>query len=150
MVFRCIKKVFQPGSNVKNLPAMQTPAFNPWVGKIPWKREWQSIPVFLPGKSYGQRRLAGYILWVCKESDNDLVTNIFTLFTSTRNLQMNSAQLMLLLFQALSIHLLKVIYPVGPHSHIHYLLALRQLLNIQVFPHFWQEEHEAVAPVSEK
>ena len=24
--------------------------FNPWVGKIPWKRKWQPIPVFLPGK----------------------------------------------------------------------------------------------------
>ena len=27
------------------------PGFNPWVGKIPWGRKWQSIPVFLPGKS---------------------------------------------------------------------------------------------------
>ena len=36
------------------------PTFNPWVGKIPWKRKWQSTPVFLPGKSYGQRSLAGY------------------------------------------------------------------------------------------
>ena len=35
------------------------PGFNPWVRKIPWRREWQSTPVFLPGKSHGQRRLAG-------------------------------------------------------------------------------------------
>ena len=34
--------------------------FNPWAGKIPWKRKWQPTPVFLPGKSYGQRSLAGY------------------------------------------------------------------------------------------
>ena len=27
--------------------------FNPWVGKILWRKEWQSTPVFLPGKSYG-------------------------------------------------------------------------------------------------
>ena len=27
------------------------------------------IPVFLPGKSHGQRSLAGYSLWCCKESD---------------------------------------------------------------------------------
>ena len=33
--------------------------FDPWVGKILWRREWQSIPV-LPGKSHGQRSLAGY------------------------------------------------------------------------------------------
>ena len=29
--------------------------FYPWVGKIPWRRKWQPIPVFLPGKSHGQR-----------------------------------------------------------------------------------------------
>ena len=30
-----------------------------WVGKIPWKRGWLHIPVFLPGESHGQRRLEG-------------------------------------------------------------------------------------------
>ena len=35
-----------------------------WVGKIPWKRKWQPIPVFLPGKSHGQRSLVGYNPWV--------------------------------------------------------------------------------------
>ena len=34
--------------------------FNPWVGKIPWRRKWQATPVFLPGKSHGQRSLVGY------------------------------------------------------------------------------------------
>ena len=34
--------------------------FNPWIVKIPWRREWQPIPVFLSGKSHGQSRLAGY------------------------------------------------------------------------------------------
>ena len=29
--------------------------FNPWVGKIPWRRAWQPTPVFLPGESHGQR-----------------------------------------------------------------------------------------------
>ena len=28
-----------------------------WVGKIPWRREWQPTPVFVPGESHGQRRL---------------------------------------------------------------------------------------------
>ena len=36
------------------------PGINPWVGRIPWRRKWQPIPVFLPGKSLGQRSLAGY------------------------------------------------------------------------------------------
>ena len=43
--------------------------FDPWVGKIPWRRAWQPTPVFLPGETYGQRSLAGYRPWVCKESD---------------------------------------------------------------------------------
>ena len=32
--------------------------FNPWVKKIPWRGKWQSTPIFLPGKSNGQRNLA--------------------------------------------------------------------------------------------
>ena len=34
--------------------------FDPWVRKIPWRREWQPTPVFLPGESRSQRSLAGY------------------------------------------------------------------------------------------
>ena len=34
--------------------------FNPWVGKIPWRRAWQPTPVFLPGISHGQRSLVVY------------------------------------------------------------------------------------------
>ena len=34
-----------------------------------WRRKWQLTPVFLPGESYGQRSLAGYLSWGCKESD---------------------------------------------------------------------------------
>jgi len=37
--------------------------FYPWVRKIPWRRKWQPTSVFLPGKSHGQRRLAGYSPW---------------------------------------------------------------------------------------
>ena len=33
--------------------------FDPWVGKIPWRRKWQPSPAFLPGKSHGQRSLVG-------------------------------------------------------------------------------------------
>ena len=29
------------------------PGFDPWVGKIPWRRKWQPTPVFLPGESHG-------------------------------------------------------------------------------------------------
>ena len=34
-----------------------------------WRRKWQPTPVFLPGKSHGQRSLAGYSPWGRKESD---------------------------------------------------------------------------------
>ena len=43
--------------------------FNPWVGKIPWRRKWEPTPVFLPGEFHGQRSLVGYSPWGCKESD---------------------------------------------------------------------------------
>ena len=43
--------------------------FNPWVRKIPWRRKWQPTPIFLPGKSHGQRSLVGYNPWGHKESD---------------------------------------------------------------------------------
>ena len=40
-----------------------------WVGKIPWRRKWQTTPVFLSGISHGQRSLSGYSPWDLKESD---------------------------------------------------------------------------------
>ena len=48
--------------------------FDTWVGKIPWRRKWQPTPVFLPGKSHGQKSLAGYSLWGCKRVRHDLAT----------------------------------------------------------------------------
>ena len=41
--------------------------FDPWVGKIPWRRKWQPTPVILPGKSHGQS-LVGYSPWGHNES----------------------------------------------------------------------------------
>ena len=54
---------------LKRLPAMRETRFNPWVGKIPWRRKWQPTPVFLPGESHGQRSLVGYSPQGRKESD---------------------------------------------------------------------------------
>ena len=47
----------------------ERPGFNPWVGKIPWRRKWQSTPGLLPGKSHGQRSLVGHSPWGRKELD---------------------------------------------------------------------------------
>ena len=52
--------------------------FDPSVRKIPWRRKWQPTPVFLHGKSHGQRNLAGYSPWGCKESDTVLPTQFST------------------------------------------------------------------------
>ena len=59
------------------------PGFCPWVQKSPWRRKWQSTPVFLPGKSHGQRSLEGYCPWGLKRVRHDLVTKQQQMFTAT-------------------------------------------------------------------
>ena len=53
---------FPGSSKVKNLLAStRDEAFIPGLeGTIPWRRAWEPTQVFVPGKSHGQRRLAGY------------------------------------------------------------------------------------------
>ena len=47
---------------VKNTPAIQErPWFNPGVGKMPWRREWLTTPILLPGGFHGLGRLMGYL-----------------------------------------------------------------------------------------
>ena len=60
-----------PGGSVDKRVCQQfrRPRFNPWVGKIPWRRKSQPTPVFLPGEFHGQRSLAGCSPWGHKESD---------------------------------------------------------------------------------
>ena len=67
---------FPDGSRVKNQTAMQAiqeMGVQSLGWKIPW-RKWQLTLVFLPGKSHGQRSLAGYSPWGCKRAGHDLVT----------------------------------------------------------------------------
>ena len=54
---------------VKNLPAMWETRFDPWVGKMPWRKAWEPTPVFLPGEFHGQRSLMGFSPWGHKELD---------------------------------------------------------------------------------
>ena len=49
------------------------PGFDDWVWKIPWRKKWQSTPVFLPGESHGQRSLTGYVHRIAR-AGHDLVT----------------------------------------------------------------------------
>ena len=62
-----------PGGTSGKEPACQcrrheTPGFNLWVGKIPWRRKWQPTSGFLPGRSHGQRSLTGYSPGGCKRA----------------------------------------------------------------------------------
>ena len=55
---------------VKILLQCRRPGLNPWVGKIPRRREWQPTPVFWSGEFHGQSSLVGYSMWgVTKELD---------------------------------------------------------------------------------
>ena len=47
---------------VHQLPVQEIkrPRFDPYVGKIPWRRDWLPTAGFLPGEFHGQRSLAGY------------------------------------------------------------------------------------------
>ena len=45
------------------------PGFDPWLWKIPWRRERQPTPVFLPREFHGQRNLVGYSPWGHNELD---------------------------------------------------------------------------------
>ena len=55
---------------VKNLPTNAGDTGDmgsiPGLGRSPWSRKWQPTPVFLPGKSHGQRSLVGHSPWHCK------------------------------------------------------------------------------------
>ena len=52
--------------------------FGPWVRKIPWRRKWQPTPIFLTGKSHGQRSLVHYSPWSHKRVGHNLVTTTIT------------------------------------------------------------------------
>ena len=48
------------------------PGFHPWVGKVPWRGEWQPTPAFLPGGFHGQRSLVGCSPWGLRVSENQI------------------------------------------------------------------------------
>ena len=76
-MFYCFHTGFPSDLVVKNLPANAGDAgskcFDPWVGKIPWSKKRQHIPVFLPENSkdrvVGQSPQGCRVRWDCKEVD---------------------------------------------------------------------------------
>ena len=66
MIIKCIWEAWasQVELVIKNPPAnagrCKRCKFDPWVERVPWRRAWQPIPVFLPGEFHEQRSLVGY------------------------------------------------------------------------------------------
>ena len=54
---------------VENQPDVQETRVQSRIRKIPWRREWQPTPVFLPGEFHGQGSVAGYSPWGRKQLD---------------------------------------------------------------------------------
>ena len=63
-------------------PQCGRPRFNPWVGKILWRRKWQPTPVLLAGKSHGRGSVVGYSPWGLKESDTTEGLHYYFFFTT--------------------------------------------------------------------
>ena len=63
---------------------------DPGVGKIPWRREWQPTPVFLPGESHRQRGLAGYSPQGDEESEMTEVTEHSTAHIASYTHRLNA------------------------------------------------------------
>ena len=63
---KCHRGASLMAHGIKNPPAMQESQemrIWVWVWKIHWRKKWQPTPAVLPGKSHGQKSLAGYIPW---------------------------------------------------------------------------------------
>ena len=89
------------------------PGFDPWVRKSPWRRKWQPTPVFLPGKSHGERSLAGYSPWGHKESDITEHLNTHTHFLLQSDIRSTQCAVLLTVFLEFPSSCL---YTVPPHS----------------------------------
>ena len=90
---------FLMAQTVKNPPAMWETWFNPWVGRIPWRRAWQLTPVLLPGESpwteelgglqsMGSQRVEHY--WATKHSTQHMIHVTFFVLPSLQDLSSSS------------------------------------------------------------
>ena len=69
LYFWFVKAWFPGGSDGKASVRNVVPWFDPWDGKIPWRRKWPISPVLLPRKFHRWRSLVGYSPWDQKQSD---------------------------------------------------------------------------------
>ena len=66
------------GGGSENKQCLQWLRLPSYLVVLNWRRKWQPIPVFLPGKFHGQRSLVGYSPWGRKESDTTERLHFFT------------------------------------------------------------------------
>ena len=85
------------------MQVLRRPRFDLWIGKIPWKKKWQPIAVFLPGKPHGQRSLVGYSPWGCKELDTTESVHPCTRHTHTHTVYYRILNIVPILGPGLSI-----------------------------------------------
>ena len=102
--FECRYLNFPGGSEGKL--QCRRPRFNPWVGKNPWKREWQPSPIFLPEEIHGQRSLQSM---GSQRVEHDQVTNT-TRLVLTRSVLQNRKPLSLTSAQEWESNLDKMIH----------------------------------------
>ena len=133
---------------------MQETWFDPWVGKIPWRRKWQSTPVLLPGKSHGQKSLVGYSPWGRKELDMTehtffLLSGLYSSVQICHSVMSDSAtpwtascQASLSITSSWSLLRLMSIKSVKPSHHL--ILCHPLLLLPSVFPSITSFSNESV------
>ena len=121
---------------VKNLCAVGIPTFDPWVGKIPWRKEWQPTPVFLPGESHGQRSPWGH-----KESDTTERLSLSLFILLRRKIRAESQQpllvsltLSLLAFSIRSSVPQPCAFLLSPYIICNSCLCYLRVTQVQVFP----------------
>ena len=104
------------------------PRFDPWVRRIPWRREWLPIPVFVPGEFHGQMSMVGYSPQSGKEWVTTEANNTFP-FTAWKCLQFVSSCRSTFYFPSLLSPSLSPIktafffFPSRVHACVHYLLS---------------------------
>ena len=111
--------------------------FCPWVGKIPCRRKWQPLPVFLPGKSNGQKSLVGCSLWGHNRGRHDLATKqqciiIYKTFDTDKIIE----SLFRILFSQNWLIALVVIF------NLLYLISLPFFIFPFCLPRYWDDGRE--------
>ena len=103
---------------------------NPWVGKIPWRRAWQPIPVALPGESHGQRSLVDSVHMGCTESDMTEATQ----YTCIHNIKVYCLGIEFLINMKINM----TIFPIPE------MLDFQVIANVQIFIKLFICEYQSI------